>query len=106
MAYEEEVLAFGALAEELLEVSEGGFGGERGGVKDLGFVAGLGSDEGGCLEAALEGAGDDEVELDIQCIQYVCEVEAVVFAIFIEWAFEVEVGVGAADTRTGVPKDE
>ena len=56
MADEEEVLAIGALAEELLEVFEGGFGGERGGVQDLGLVAGLGADEGGGLEAALEGA--------------------------------------------------
>jgi len=35
VADEEEVLALGALAEELLEVFEGGFGGERGGVENL-----------------------------------------------------------------------
>jgi len=56
VADEEEVLAFGAIAEKLLEVFEGGVGGEGGGVQDLGFVAGLGADQGGGLEAAFEGA--------------------------------------------------
>jgi hypothetical protein len=56
VADEEEVFAIGALAEELLEVFESGFGGERGGVEDLGFVAGLGAYERGGLEAAFEGA--------------------------------------------------
>ena len=47
---------FGALAEKLLEVFEGGVGGERSGVQDLGFVAGFGADERCGLEAALERA--------------------------------------------------
>ena len=66
MADQEKILAIGALAEELLKIFQGGLGGERGGVQDLGFVAGLSADERGGLEAALEGAGDDEVELDVQ----------------------------------------
>jgi len=90
VADEEEVLALGALAEEVLEVFEGCFGGERGGVEDLGFVAGLGADERGGLEAALERAGDDEVELDVQGVEHMRELEAVLFACLIEGAFGVE----------------
>jgi len=90
VADEEEVLALGALAEELLEVLEGGFGGERGGVEDLGFVAGLGADERGGLEAAFEGAGDDEVELDVQRVEHMSELEAMLLAFLIEGAFGVE----------------
>ena len=95
MANDEKIFALGALVEQLLEVFEGGFGGERGGVQDLGFVAGLGPDERGGLEAAFEGAGDDEVELDVQGVEHVRELEAVPFAFFIEGAFGVDYWVGA-----------
>ncbi len=92
--------------EELLEVFEGGFGGERVGGQDLGFVAGLGADERGGLEAALEGAGDDEVELDVQGVQDVRELETVLLAFFIEGALEVECRIRAPQTGTGVSKDK
>src|SRR5207302_4586670 len=90
VADEEEVLTFGALAEELLEVFEGGGGGECGGVQDLGFVAGLGADQRCGLEGAFEGAGDDQVELDVERVEHVSELEAVLLACFIERAFGVE----------------
>jgi hypothetical protein len=56
VADEEEVFPFGALAEELLKVFEGGVGSEGGGVQDLGFVAHLGADERRGLEATFERA--------------------------------------------------
>jgi hypothetical protein len=65
VADHKEVFTFGVVAEELLEVSEGGFWSEGSGLQDPGFVAGLGADERCGLEAALEGARDDEVELDV-----------------------------------------
>jgi hypothetical protein len=96
VADDEEVLAFGALAEELLEVFEGSFGGERGGVHDLGFVAGFSADERGGLETALERAWDDQIELDVQCVQHLGELEAVFFAFFIEGALRVEQRIRAS----------
>ncbi len=69
MADDEDVLVAAALVEEFLEVLQGGFGGEAVGEQDLGFVAGLGADEGGGLQAAFERAGDDEVELDFRALR-------------------------------------
>jgi hypothetical protein len=105
VADNEEILAFGVFAKESLKVFEGGFGGERGGVQDLGFVASLGADERCGLEAALEGAGDDQIELDVQRIQHVSELEAVLLAFFIERAFEVEQRIGAWLAGAGVAKN-
>jgi hypothetical protein len=106
MANDKEILAVGALAEELLEVFESSFGRERGGVQNLGFVAGLGADERSGLEAALERAGDDEIELDVQCIQHVSELETVLFALFVEGAFLVEKGISTTKSGAGVAEDE
>jgi hypothetical protein len=105
VADEEEVLTFGALAEKLLEVFESGVGGECGGVQDLGFVASLGADERRGLEAALEGAGDDQVELDVQRVQHVSELEAMLLALFIERAFGVEERIAARLAGAGVAKN-
>ena len=55
--------------EEFLELFEGGVGGEGVGVEDVGLVAGLGADQRGGLQAALERAGDDEVELDFMALR-------------------------------------
>jgi hypothetical protein len=105
MADEEEILASGALAEKILEVAQGGFGGEGGGDLDFGFVAGLGAYEGGGLEAALEWAGDDAVELYVQSVQHMGKLKAVFFAFLVEWALEVEKWVGAADASAGMAEN-
>jgi hypothetical protein len=55
----------------------------------LRFIAGLGADQRCGLKAAFERARDDEVELDVQCVQYMSELEAVLFALFVEGAFGV-----------------
>ncbi len=106
MAYDEEIFGVGAVLQEFVEVLEGGGGGEGVGVEDLGFVAGLGADEGGGLEAALERAGDDEIELNVESIEDMGELEAVAFAFLVEWALEVEEGIGAAGASAGVAEDE
>jgi hypothetical protein len=105
MADEEQVLVVGALFQELVEVLKGGFGGEAIGVEDLGFVAGLGTDEGCGLKAALEGAGDDEVELDIEGVQDVCELKAVLLALFVEGTLDVEEWIGTARSCAGVAEN-
>jgi len=56
VADDEKILASGVIAEQFLEVFEGGFGSEGGGVQDLRFVARFGADERCGLETALEGA--------------------------------------------------
>jgi hypothetical protein len=106
VADDEDVLVAAALVEELLEVLEGGFGSQAVGEQDLGFVTGLGADEGGGLEAALEGAGDYEIELNFQGVEDVGEVEAVAFAVLVEGAFQVEEGIFATKTCAGVAEDE
>jgi hypothetical protein len=105
VANDEKIFALGALVEQLLEVFEGTLGGERAGTHDRGFIAGLSADQGGGLEAALEGARDDEVELDVQGVEHVSELETVLFAFFVKGALGVEDWIGAAQTCTGVAKD-
>ena len=95
----------GGFAEEFLEVFEGGCRGERRCVQDLRFVAGFCADERSGLEAALEGARGNEIELDVQCVQYLRELEALLFAFFVERAFQVEYWIRASQTGAGVAKD-
>lgn len=106
MADYEDVFVAADFVEEFLEVLFGGLGGECVGEQDLGLVAGLGADEGGGLEAALEGARDDEVELYVQCIQHMREMEAVPVAFFVEGPFEIEEGIFSAFPGAGVTKNE
>lgn len=106
MAYDEEIFGVGTVLQEFVEVLEGGGGGEGVGVQDLGFIAGLGADKGGGLEASLEGAGDDEIELDVEGIEDMGELEAVALAFLVEWPLEVEEGIGAAGASAGVAEDE
>jgi hypothetical protein len=105
VADDEEIFAGGALAEELLEILESGVRSESRGVKDLRFVAGLGADEGGSLKAALQGTGDNEVKLDVQCIQHMGELETMLFALLVEGAFLIEERVGTAKSGAGVAED-
>ena len=106
MADDEDILVASALVEEFLEVLEAGFGGEGVGEQNWGLVTGLGAHEGGGLEAAFEGAGDYEVELNFQGVEDVGEVEAVAFAFFVEGAFQVEEWVFSAETSAGVAEYE
>ena len=96
MADDEKVFGLVAFAQKLLKVFESGGWSEGGGGLDLGFVAGFGSDEGCGLETAFEGAGDDQVKLDVQRIEHVSELEAVLFAFFVERTFGVEQWIWAS----------
>lgn len=95
-----------ALMEQMLEIVGGGLGSERLGDLDRRLVAGLVTDKRGGLQASLEIAGDDEVELDIQRVKDVRELEAVTLAFFIERAFDVEKRVGAAGSSAGMAENE
>jgi hypothetical protein len=102
---DENVLEGGVLVKELVELGQGGLGCEGFGEQDPGLVAGLCANEGGGLEAALEGAGEDDVELDAEGVEDVGQVQAMVLAVLIEGALEVQDWIGAADAGTGVAKD-
>jgi hypothetical protein len=106
MAYYEDVLVASGFVEKFLKILLGGFGGEGVGEQDLGLIAGFGAYERGGLEAALEGARDDEIEVYLQCIQHMREVEAVSFAVFIEGTLEVEKGIFSAFPGASVTKNE
>lgn len=90
MADEEDVFVGGALSQEALELGVVGGGGEGGGEEDSLLVAGLGGDELGGLEASLEGAGDDEIEVGLEGVEDVGEVQAVALAVLVEGTFDVE----------------
>jgi len=69
VANDKDVFAVAKLVNEMLEVVKGGFGGKRTGEQNLGFVASFGADERSGLHASFEIAGDDDIKLDLQCIQ-------------------------------------
>ena len=92
--------------EEALELWIGRARREGVGDEDGGLVAGLGADELCGLQAALERAGDDEIEVDRQRAEDVREVDAVALAVLVERAFDVNDGIGAACASTGVAKDK
>ena len=96
----------GAFAEKFVEVFEGGKGDERVGLQNVGLVAGFGADEGSCLEAALEGTGDDAIELRVEGVEDKGELQAVALALLVERTFYVQGGIGAADACAGVTKDK
>ena len=70
------------------------------------FVAGFGGDELGGLLAALEGAGDDEVEAELEGVEDVGELQALGLAVLVEGTLDVEERIGAAEAGAGVAEDE
>lgn len=88
--------------EQALKLGVGGFGKQAVGDEDALLVAGLCGDELGGLEAALQRAGDDEVEANFEGVEDVSEVEAVALAFFVERAPDIEQWIGAFDTGAGV----
>jgi hypothetical protein len=90
MSDDQEILVVAAFGEHLLEVEKRSLRGERVREKNLGLVAGLGSDERGGLEAPLERAGYDEIELNLQRVEDVGKVQALPLPILVERAFDIE----------------
>jgi len=106
MADDHHVLVGGGLVEKTLELWPGGVGGEGVGDEDGSLVAGLCADELGRLETALERTGDDEIEVDGECVEDVRELQALTLAVFVERTFDVNGRIGAARAGTGVAKKE
>ena len=91
---------------QALELGEGCGGGEGVGDEDLLLVASLGGDELGGLLGALEGARDDEIEVELEGVEDVRELEALGLAVLVEGTLEVEERIGARTAGAGVAKDK
>ena len=102
MADHEDIVVAAALVQKALKLAEIGAGFEGLGVEDLGFVAHFRADQLGGLQAALERAGDDEIETDFKTAENGGKLQAVPFAVLVQRAFDVELGVEAAGAGAGV----
>ena len=102
---DENVLVFIQTADKVEEFLHGGFGSEGFGDFDFAVVAGFGADQRGGLEGALEGAGDDAVELDIQGVEEAADEKALLLSFLIEGPLDIYNGVGAACSRAGMTKN-
>jgi hypothetical protein len=47
----------------------------------------------------------DAVELDVECVQHIGKLKAVLLAFFVERPLKVEQGIGASHTCTGVAEN-
>jgi hypothetical protein len=106
MAYDKQILIATAFREEPLEVTKGCRGRERIRDEDLRLVSHLRSDERSSLDASLEWAGDDEIELKLQLVEDLPEVQAVTLALFVERALVIENRIGSPLSGRRVPKDK
>ena len=106
VAYDEDVLGGGGVAQQALELGEGCGRSKGVGDEDLLLKARLGGDKLGGLQGALEGAGDHQVEAEIEGVEDVGELEAVPLTLLVERAPGVEDWVGAACAGACVPEDE
>jgi len=100
------VFVGGGLVEKALELCPCGSRCDGVGDEDGGLVSGLSTNELGGLEAALERAGNDEIEVDCECVEDVREMQALTLTVFVERAFDVDGRICAACASTGVAKKE
>ena len=105
VADDEDVVVFHQAADQVLELLHPGFGGQTFGYLDFAVVAGLSADQRCGLERALERAGDDAVELDIESAEKDADEDALLLAFFVEGPFYIDLGVGAARARAGMAKN-
>jgi hypothetical protein len=106
MTYDQQIFIATAFGEEPLEVTEGRRGGERIRHQNLRLVSHLRSDERSSLDASLEWAGDDEIELKLQLIEDLPEVQAVTLALFVERALVIENRIRSPLSGGRMPKDK
>lgn len=92
----------GVLDQHVLKSGEGGVGREGLADFDPAVKAELCGDKLSGLHGALEGAGDDDVDLDLEGAQEARHQHALVFALLDESALDVKDGVFAAESGAGV----
>ena len=84
VADDEDVLKGAGVTQQALKLGEGGGGGEGVGDEQLLLIAGLGGDELGSLLGALEGAGDDEIKVEVERVEDLGELEGLRLAVLVE----------------------
>jgi len=102
MADGEHAFAAGILNQHVLEGGKVCIGQEGSADFDLGVIAELGSDKLGGLHGALERAGDDDVDLDLEGAQHAGHQHALVLAFLDEAPLGVESGILSKHSCTGV----
>ena len=105
VADNQEVFIGRAIAKHSLELGEGRGGRERIGDENACLVAGLGANELRRLKAALERAGDDQVEADLHAGQNMGQMQTVALAVLVERTLEIEQGIESFGAGAGVTED-
>jgi len=98
----QDAVAVSVFGEKLLEGGVGAVKAEGGTDFDFGLVAELGGHKLRGLQGALEGAGDDHVNLDLERAEQASHQHALVFSFFDEAALAVEGGISASKSGVGV----
>ncbi len=106
VADHQDIFVAAALVQQALKLAEVCSWLERLCVENLGLIAHLRPDKLSGLQAALQGAGDDQVEADAEIAQDLSELEAVAFAFLVQGTLDVQLGIRAAGTGTGVAHQE
>ena len=94
-----------ALPDQTLKLGIGCLRFECLGMQDTGLIAGFRADQLGRLQAALQRAGDDEIEAELQPVKDVGEVQAVAFAVFIQWSLNINLWIIPPGARAGMAQD-
>ncbi len=102
VADHQHAVAIGVLFKQLLEVLKVGGRIERGAHFDLGLVAELGADKLRGLQGALERAGDDHIDLDVEGAEGAGHQHALLLAFFDKGALGIQGGIFAPDARVSV----
>jgi len=102
VAHSQQTFAVREFREHGLEGGEGCIRQQGGTYFDFGVVAELGADKLRGLQGALEGAGDDDIDLHLEGAQHARHQHALVLAFLDEAPLGVECGVLAEDSGIGV----
>jgi len=102
VAHNQNAFAVSVPCQHLLKCSEIGVEAEGGADFDFGFIAQLRTHKLRCLQGALERAGDDNVELDLEGGEHARHEHALLFSVLDQSPLGVEGRVFAAESSVSV----
>ena len=105
MSHHQHVLPVAHLMHQLQKISVDRRRSELAGMHNLRLVSGFRRYQLCGLESAFERAGDDQVEVYLQCIQHMRELKAMLLAFLVERPSDIEERIGAPNSGAGVAKD-
>ncbi len=100
VAYQQNGILTAIFFQHSLKIRKSGFRTERGFGHQFAFVTHFVPDQSGSLHGALQGTGDDNLDLHSQRGEGAANVSALLYAVFIEGAFLVSFGA-AQHSLTG-----